>query len=125
MPQTRFLLLSLAAVPMLIAPPAVAALRVHSPIVEEGEAEIETKFDATLDHRPQKTGGYTANVSLAYGVTSFWKTEIEGQWKRDPQGAALFDSTSLENVFQFTPQGQYWFDVGFFIEYEAVARREC
>lgn len=103
--------------------PAAAALRVHSPIVEEGEAEIETQFDATVDRRPERTGGYTANVSLGYGVTSYWKTEIEGQWKRNPQGALLFDSTSLENTFQVTPQGKYWADVGFFLEYEAVSQR--
>ena len=106
-----------------LAAPATAALRVHSPIVEEAEAEIETKVDATIDHRPTRTGGYSANVSLGYGVTEYWKLEVEGQWKRDPQGASHFDSTSIENVFQLTPQGKYWADVGFFVEYEAVAQR--
>ena len=102
---------------------AQAALRVHSPIVEEGEGEIETAFDGTGDHRAAKTGGWTSNVSVGYGVTSWWKAEIEGQWKRDPQGAWHFDSTSFENVFQVTPQGKYAVDLGFFVEYEAVSQR--
>jgi len=102
---------------------AEAALRVYSPIVEEGEAEVETQFDATGDHRAAKTGGMTANVSVGYGVTSWWKAEVEGQWKRDPQGAAHFDSTSFENIFQVTEQGKYAADVGFFFEYEAVSQR--
>ncbi len=103
--------------------PASAALRVYSPYVEEGEAEIETQFDATADHRPTKTGAYTANISVGYGVTSFWKAEVEGQWKRDPQGGMTFDSTSFENVFQVTEQGKYDVDVGFFAEIETVRKR--
>lgn len=108
---------------LLLAQPAAAALRVHSPIVEEGEAEIETAFDVTADHRPTQTGAYSANIALAYSPTAFWKLEVEGQWKRDPQSPAHFDSTSLENVFQLTPQGKYWADLGFFLEYEAVSQR--
>ena len=103
--------------------PASAALRVHSPIVEQGEYELETAFDVTGDHRPQKTGAYTANVALSYGVTSFWKVELEGQWKRDPQSQAKFDATSFENIFQVTEQGKYAADLGFFLEYEAVSQR--
>lgn len=103
--------------------PAMAALRVYSPIVEEGEAEIENQFDATADHRPTKTGAYTANVSVGYGVNSFWHTELEGQWKRDPQGGMTYDSTSFENIFQLTEQGKYDVDVGFFAEVETVRQR--
>ncbi|MCX7381290.1 MAG: hypothetical protein NT133_07715 [Alphaproteobacteria bacterium] len=103
--------------------PASAALRVHSPIVEQGEFELETAFDVTGDHRPQKTGAYTANVALSYGVTSFWKVELEGQWKRDPQNPAKFDATSFGNIFQVTEQGKYAADLGFFLEYEAVSQR--
>ena len=122
MSPIRFVL-SAAMLTAVAAHPAAAALRVYSPIVEEGEAEIETQFDATGDHRPTKTGAYTANVSLGYGVTEFWKAEVEGQWKRDPQGGMLFDSTSFENIFQLTPQGKYPVDLGFFVEYEAVSQR--
>ncbi len=103
--------------------PASAALRVQSPIVEEGEVEVETAFNATADHRPQKTGAYTANVALSFSPTHFWKIELEGQWKRDPQNPWQFDSTSFENTFQLTEQGKYAADLGFFLEYESVAQR--
>jgi hypothetical protein len=103
--------------------PAVAAIHVFSPIVEEGEVELETFFDRTNDPRPTKDNGYTYNVDIGYGVTSFWKTEIEAQWTHDPQGKLHYDATSSENVFQLTPQGAYWMTLGLFAEYELVARK--
>jgi hypothetical protein len=108
---------------MLLAGPAAAAVHVHSPIVEEGEWELETRFDRTNDRSPTKDNEYSYNVSIAYGVTSWWKTELEAQWKRDPGGRLQYDSTSFENTFQLTPQGQYWVDVGIFAEYESVVQK--
>ena len=102
-------------------PPARTAIHVFSPIVEQGEAELETFFDRSRDHRPTKDGAYTFNVDVGYGVTSFWKTEIEGQWSHDAQGKLHYDSISSENIFQLTPQGEYWLTLGLFAEYEHVA----
>ena len=94
--------------------PTFAAKHVLSPIVEQGEIEFESKFDRTVDNRAELDNAQSANVSVGYGVTSFWATELELQWKRDPQGSYHFDSTSWENRFQLTPQGEYWVDVGLF-----------
>jgi hypothetical protein len=102
--------------------PTFAAKHVLSPIVEQGEIEFESKFDRTVDNRAELDNAQSANVSVGYVVTSFWATELELQWKRDPQGSYHFDSTSWENRFQLTPQGEYWADVGLFVEYEKVSQ---
>jgi hypothetical protein len=99
-----------------------AAKHVLSPMVEQGEIEFESKFDRTFDDKSEFDNAQSANVSIGYGVTSYWATELELQWKQDPQAGYHFDSTSWENRFQLTPQGQYWADVGLFFEYEKVAQ---
>jgi hypothetical protein len=101
---------------------AQAAPHVLSPIVEQGEIEFEAKFDRTFDHKAELDNAQSANVSIGYGVTSYWATELDLQGKQDPQGRHHFDSTSWENRFQLTPQGEYWADVGLFFEYEKVAQ---
>lgn len=103
-----------------VTPAAYAAKHVLSPIVEHGEMEIESKFDRTNDDNPNLDDAQSGNISIGYGVTSYWATELELQWKQDPQDKYHFDSTSWENRFQLTPQGQYWLDAGLFFEYEKV-----
>ncbi|MBV8659542.1 MAG: hypothetical protein JO142_17105 [Burkholderiales bacterium] len=103
---------------------AQAAIHVYSPIVEEGEAEIELKADHTFDKSNELNNGRSANVDIGYGVNSFWATEIEAQWKQDPMGTRHYDSTSWENRFQLTEQGEYWVDVGIFAEYEKVVQKD-
>jgi hypothetical protein len=101
---------------------AYAAKHVISPIVERGEIEFESKLDGTMDDNPALDNAQSANVSVGYGVTSYWYTELELQWKKDAQSDYHFDSTSWENRFQLTPQGQYWLDLGMFLEYEKVSQ---
>ncbi len=100
---------------------ASAAIHVFSPIVEEGEVEIETKFDRTIDKSADKDDQYSYNVSVGYSPTSFYAFELEAQYKHDPGGKNNFDSFSFENRFQLTEQGKYFADFGFFLEYEHVA----
>ena len=101
---------------------ARAAPHVLSPIVEQGEIEFEAKADSTFDNKTELDNAQSFNVSTGYGVTSYWVTELELQWKQDPQGSQHLDSTSWENRFQLTPQGAYWADIGLFFEYENVAQ---
>jgi hypothetical protein len=103
---------------------AVAAPHVMSPIVEQGEIEFEAKHDHTFDKDDELNNGQSTDISVGYGVNEFWATEIEAQWKKDPGGNRHFDSTSWENRFQLTQQGEYWLDVGLFAEYERVAQKD-
>jgi len=101
---------------------AHAAIHVMSPIVEQGEFEVETAADRTFDKNDRLDDAQTQNVDIGYGVNSFWATELETQWKQDLMGSRRYDSTSWENRFQLLPQGKYWLDAGLFAEYERVAQ---
>ncbi|MDB5813032.1 MAG: hypothetical protein JWN23_149 [Rhodocyclales bacterium] len=101
---------------------AQAAPHVFSPIVEQGELELETRADSTFDRREALHHARSYNVDVGYGVNEFWAAEIETQWKQAPMEPRQYDSTSWENRFQLTPQGKYWLDAGIFAEYERVVR---
>jgi len=101
---------------------ANAAAHVLSPIVDQGELEIEIKADRTNDTNSDLNNAQSSNISIGYGVTDYWATELETQWKKDPNGSRFYDSTSWENRFQLTPQGKYWLDAGIFAEYEHVVQ---
>ena len=95
--------------------------KIFSPIVEEGEYELESV--GTIEHDPKKTlnGGQAYTLEAGYGVTDFWSAELEGEFKSDPGGDLRHTATGLENIFELTPQGGYWLDLGFLAEYEIAA----
>ncbi len=104
--------------------PAHAEFEVRSPIVEYQEIELEHKGFTTFDGRPEKRGERKYAFELGYGVTEFWKPSIELSLSRAPGGPTIYDATAFENIFQLTPQGKYWADLGFFFEYERTTKRE-
>jgi high-affinity iron transporter len=103
---------------------ARAEFKLRYPIVDYREVEVEHNGATTFDKRKS---GLSNNQSytneIGYGIFPFWSIEIEGEWAA-PSGQNLrYDATTLENTFQFTPQGKYWADVGFFAEYSHAASR--
>ena len=104
--------------------PARAEFEVRSPIIDYRELEIEHKGSTTFDSRPEKRGDRKMVLEVGYGVTEFWKPSIEISWAREPGGKLIYDATAFENIFQLTPQGKYWADLGFFFEYERTTKRE-
>jgi hypothetical protein len=103
---------------------ARAEFKLRYPIVDYREFEFEHNGDTTFDKRQS---GLSNNQSytneIGYGILPFWQLELEGEWAA-PSGENLrYDATTLENTFQFTPQGKYWADVGFFAEYSRAASR--
>ncbi|TXL80394.1 hypothetical protein FHP25_05020 [Vineibacter terrae] len=105
--------------------PARAEFQVRSPIVTEGEIEIEHN-GAVIFSRNKATRWREQSYTneLAYSPTSWWKFEIETELGHERGDKLRYEATTLENVFQLTPQGKYFLDVGFFIEYSKAARRE-
>lgn len=96
----------------------------RSPIVEEGEIEYEHNGSVTFDKKKSgRNNDQSYTHSLGYGVTSFWKTELEGEFEAAPASNLRFKATTFENVFQLTPQGEYFADLGLFAEYSHVADR--
>jgi hypothetical protein len=89
---------------------------VLSPIVEQGEKEIEFKW-GTEKHKDQPSGNATS-LGFGLGVNSWWATELSAKWKREPGQSHGFDAAEWENRFQLTETGKYPVDVGFLLEVE-------
>ena len=89
---------------------------VATPIVDEGEREIDVKA-GTGRLRP---GGRESawSVGLGYGATSWWFTEIYAKWHHEPGDRSRFDAWEWENRFQLTETGKYPVDVGLLLEIE-------
>jgi hypothetical protein len=103
------------------ATPASADHKVYSPIVEEGVLELEARGHRSVDPASDKDNQQTHVYELAYGVNSWWYTSLFGKLNKEPQGNFSYDATAWENIFQLTPQGKYWLDLGFYAEYERSA----
>jgi hypothetical protein len=86
-----------------------------TPIVEEGEREIDFKYGTA-----EEQDGTRVNVGMmgfGYGVNSFWFTEI--YFKREHEGSEHLNLAEWENKFQLTETGKYFVDVGLITEIEA------
>jgi hypothetical protein len=96
-------------------PAAADDLKIRSPIVEPQELEFENNF----------TIGRSRNSvhEIEYGFNDWLKLGVEAELAADPGHGFHYDSTALEGFLQLTPQGQYWADLGMFIEYEHTARQ--
>jgi hypothetical protein len=90
-------------------------LKIRSPIIESHELEFENNF--TIGHSK------TAVHELEYGFNDWLKLGVEAELAADQGHGFHYDSTALEGFLQLTPQGQYWADVGLFVEYEHTARQ--
>src|SRR5262249_54366602 len=96
---------------------AHADFKIHSPIVEYGEFEIEHNGSYTFDSNPANKHNETGTLEIGYGVLPWWGTELEFAWSRtasDPP--RRLDEINWENTFQLAEQGEYWLDPGIFAE---------
>jgi hypothetical protein len=102
-----------------LAAPARADFKVQMPDAETGEAAIEPLGDLGYDPLTEKSHEASFTQELEYGVNSFWRTELELEQNRPPGSdqAVDFSQVTWENIFQFTPRGEYWADAGFFAEF--------
>jgi hypothetical protein len=98
-----------------ISPTLADDLKIRSPIIEPKEVEFENNF----------TIGNSKNAvhELEYGFIDWLKLGVEAELAADPGHGFRYDSTALEGFLQLTPQGQYWADLGIFVEYEHTARQ--
>jgi hypothetical protein len=120
-----YALLSLAAACglMLSTELARAEFKLRSPIVDYRELEFEHNGDITFDKRSSKNNAQSFTYELEIGALPFWQPGIEGEFETEPGGNQRFSATSFENLFQLTPQGKYWADLGFFAEFSHAATR--
>jgi hypothetical protein len=89
---------------------------VITPIVEEGEREIDLKA-GTAKWR-DGTRGSKYSFGLGLGVNSWWFTEVYAIWHKEPGEPRGFDAWEWENKFQLTETGKYPVDIGLLLEIE-------
>jgi len=100
--------------------PAVAvagpAEYVFSPLVEEGEREIEVRAGSERGRDNSRETQQALTVGV--GVNRWWFTEIAALWHKEPGQKHEFDAWEWENKFQLTETGKYFADFGFVLELE-------
>lgn len=94
---------------------------VYTPIVEEGEREID--FKAGTRKLPDGGRESAWSLGLGYGATGWWFTELYAKWHHQPGERSGFDAWEWENKFQLTETGKYPVDVGFLLEIERPKER--
>src|SRR5665213_3391329 len=102
--------LLVAALSLGVVPMAHADFKVWTPDVSKGEMALENVGDLGFDRNPDKNGEQSYTAEFEYGVTSWWQTELELEFERDPgrHAATYFSQITSENLFQFTERGEYF-----------------
>jgi hypothetical protein len=99
---------------------AFADYHVVSPYeIDLGELEIEHNGSASFDHLPANSGAQSYTLELGTGLTTWWHSEIEMGFDRDPgfNQSTYVQQLVTENTFQLTEPGEYFADFGFYFEY--------
>lgn len=110
-------LIVLFAASVVAAPRAEAADKLYSPIVEQGERAIEFRGHRESDGDPAVDGAEQYKLDLEYSPRWFWKTELVGEWEKEPGENLRNTEIAWENVFQLFEQGRYAIDMGLLAEY--------
>jgi hypothetical protein len=116
--RTLLLLVPALAVTACLGTAQAAPFKVFSPIVEKGENEVELRGFRDYDSREELDGSENVKFDVGRGFTDYWFSEIEATFVKAGSESLKLDTIASENVFQLTPQGQYWADFGIFAEYE-------
>jgi hypothetical protein len=104
--------------------PARAEFKVFYPTVDYREIEFEHNGDTTFDRaKSGKSNNQSYTYEVELGATPFWKLGLEAETAAPSGENFRYEATTIENLFQLTPQGKYWADFGFFAEYSHAATR--
>jgi len=97
---------------------AHASHKVYSPNVELDETELEFRGHTTFDKEAIKDDQQKYIIEYGHGMTDYWFTSVFGEIEKEQSGEMEFEAVAWENIFQLTEQGEYFVDVGFYVEYE-------
>ena len=87
---------------------------VYSPMVEQGEKEIDFKSGTAKEI--DGTRSLANSIGFGYGATEYWFTEV--YLKREKSGSDGLSIVEWENKFQLTETGKYPVDIGLITEIE-------
>ena len=97
--------------------------KVYSPYVEIGEWEFEFRSATTFDNDDDKNGAQSYVYEIGYSPTAYWHTALFLGQGADPGDFLRSNEFVWENIFQLTEPGQYWLDVGAYVEYAKGLRQ--
>lgn len=97
--------------------------KVYSPYVELGEWEFEFRSATTFDNDDDKDGAQSYVYEIGYSPTAFWHTALFLGQGAEPGDFLRSNEFVWENIFQLTEPGQYWLDVGAYVEYAKGLRQ--
>src|SRR5260370_17844023 len=90
---------------------------VYSPHVFASQNEVEVRGYRYADSRSDQ-GGSAAELSIAHGVTDWWKPEFYvAEFEKTPDTRGYFKGFEFGNTFQFTPPGTHVTDFAFLAAY--------
>jgi hypothetical protein len=95
---------------------------VYTPMVEQGEKEVDFKFGTAKQQDGARQN--VTSLGFGYGVNEFWFSEI--YLKRESEAGEGLTIAEWENKFQLTETGKYPIELGLITEFEAPTsnRRE-
>ena len=115
------IVLVLAMVLALLAPlESRADYHLRSPYeIDVGELEIEHNGAASFDRLPGNSGAQSYTLEFGKGLTTWWRSEVEFGFNRDPGVGepTLLTGLVTENMFQLTEPGERFVDLGLYAEY--------
>lgn len=90
---------------------------IYSPLVEEGEREIDMKLGSAraANGEPRES---VATLGYGIGVNRWWFTEFYVVGKNQSPNGTYYDAVEWENKFQLTERGEYPFELGALLEIE-------
>lgn len=97
--------------------PVRADFKVYSPYVEYGEWELEFRGSRSFDDKEEKDNAHGTVYELAYSPTTRWHTAVFLVAEREPREEFAPTEFAWENLFQLTEPGEYWLDLGTYVEY--------
>lgn len=90
----------------------------YSPHVEYGETEFELHGGVYNDDDKTVDGERQWKLGIGHGMTTWWFSEIETEWEKDPYEGTKYSGFEWVNIFQLTEAGEYWVDLGLFAEFK-------
>lgn len=89
---------------------------VYSPSVEAGERAIDIRGWRQFDGDDELDGSGVLKLAVETTVTDFWLIAPYLEFAKEGEEGLLLEAVEIENIFQLTPPGKYWLDVGFLVE---------
>jgi hypothetical protein len=91
---------------------------IYSPIVEQGEFELEWRAYLPEDNDLETEHEEEGRISAEYAPTDSWSVELEPEFVRAPSKRLKLAQIQFEHVLQLTREDGHWTNCRLFVDYE-------